>query len=65
MKKIILLLVAVLASVTVFAQRGIPRTNNVSVSSTIVTKKKSIVSRQGFQQSLELGTKLDLREEYK
>ncbi|MBQ9722877.1 MAG: hypothetical protein IJV84_05090 [Bacteroidales bacterium] len=65
MKKIILLLVAVLASVTVFAQRGIPRTNNVSVSSTIVTKKKSIVSRQGFQQSLELGTKLDLRDEYK
>lgn len=65
MKKIIFAIVAVLIPVAVFAQRGIPRSNNVSVSSTIVTKKKSIVSRQGFQQSLELGTKLDLREEYK
>lgn len=60
MKKIIFVIVALLASVTVFAQRGIPRSNNVSVSSTIVTKKKSIVSKHGFQQSVELGTKLDL-----
>lgn len=65
MKKITILIVAMLVSVAAFAQRGIPRSNNVSVSSTVVTKKKSIASKQGFQQSLELGTKLDLSDEYK
>lgn len=65
MKKITILIVTMLVSVAAFAQRGIPRSNNVSVSSTVVTKKKSIASKQGFQQSLELGTKLDLIDEYK
>ena len=60
MKKIIILLVAVLASVTVFAQRGIPRTDNVSVSSTIVRKSQTQRSirkfdaRIGYQQIVEV-----------
>lgn len=65
MKKIIFAIVAVLIPVAVFAQRGIPRSNNVTVSSTIVTKKKSIASKHGFQHSIGLETKLDLSREYK
>lgn len=57
MKKITFMIVAMLFSVTVFAQRGIPRTDNVSVSSTIITKKRTVVIERGFQQSVELGTK--------
>ena len=55
MKKIIFVIVAALASATVFAQRGIPRSNNVSVSSTIVTKKTMLSeSKIRFQQMAEL-----------
>jgi len=55
MKKIIFVIVAVLASVTVFAQRGIPRSNNLSVSSTVVTKRTMLSeSKIRFQQMAEL-----------
>ena len=58
-------MVAVLTSVTAFAQRGIPRTNSISVSSTIVTKKKPIMYENGFQHFVEIGSKLDLAVELK
>lgn len=66
MKKITFVTVAILVSVAAFAQRGIPRTDNVSVSSTVVKKTtKQSDSKKGFQQSVELGTKLDLIDEHK
>lgn len=48
MKKIIFIMVAVLISFTSFAQRGIPRTDNVSVSSTIVRKTQTQRSIRKF-----------------
>lgn len=55
MKKIIFALFAVLVSVTAFAQRGIPRSNNVSVSSTVIKKTtKMSESKLRFQQLAEL-----------
>ncbi len=64
MKKITIAIVAMLTSVAVFAQRGIPRTNNVSVSSTVVKKTtKQSDSQKGFQQSVELGTKIDFADD--
>lgn len=55
MKKIIFAIAAVLISATAFAQRGIPRTDNVSVSSTIVTKTtKEYESKFRFQQMPEV-----------
>ena len=60
MKKITFVTVAILVSVAAFAQRGIPRTDNVSVSSTVVKKTtKQSDYQKGFQQSVELGTKID------
>lgn len=38
----------------VSAQRGIPRSNNVSVSSTVVTKSAKVSDCQGFQQMIGL-----------
>ena len=60
MKKITFVTVAILVSVAAFAQRGIPRTDNVSVSSTVVKKTtKQSDYQKRFQQSVELGTKID------
>ena len=54
MKKIIFILVAVLISFTAFAQRGIPRTDNVSVSSTVVKRTtRQSESKYRFQQMAE------------
>lgn len=54
MKKITILIVAMLVSVTAFAQRGIPRSNNVSVSSTVIKKTtKQSESKIKFQQIAE------------
>ena len=51
MKKIIFIMVAVLISFTAFAQRGIPRTDNVSVSSTVVKRTtRQSESKYRFQQ---------------
>ena len=55
MKKIIFVIVAVLISFAAFAQRGIPRTDNVSVSSTVVIKTiKKSESKFRFQQMPEV-----------
>ena len=60
MKKITFVTVAILVSVAAFAQRGIPRTDNVSVSSTVVKKTtKQSDYQKRFQQSVELGIKID------
>ena len=54
MKKIIFILVAVLISFTAFEQRGIPRTDNVSVSSTVVKRTtRQSESKYRFQQMAE------------
>lgn len=54
MKKIIFIMVAVLISFTAFAQRGIPRTDNVSVSSTVVKRTtRQSESKYRFQQMAE------------
>lgn len=61
MKKIIFIMIAVLFSVTTFAQRGIPRTDNVSVSSTVVKKtSKQSETKYGFQQMINLEVALPL-----
>lgn len=61
MKKIIFILVTVLISFTAFAQRGIPRTDNVSVSSTVVKKtSKQSETKYGFQQMINLEVALPL-----
>lgn len=55
MKRIIFVSIAVLVSVTTFAQRGIPRTDNVSVSATNVKKiTKQSDFKVKFQQMAEL-----------
>ena len=55
MKKITFVTVAILVSVTAFAQRGIPRTDNVSVSSTVIKKTTKLSeSKFRFQQLAEL-----------
>lgn len=60
MKKIIFIIMTVLFSITVSAQRGIPRTGDVSVSSTIITKTKTkrlfgkYDAKVGYQHNLEL-----------
>lgn len=54
MKKIIFIMIAVLISFTAFAQRGIPRTDNVSVSSTVVKRTtRQSESKYRFQQMAE------------
>ena len=61
MKKIIFIMIAVLFSVTTFAQRGITRTDNVSVSSTVVKKtSKQSETKYGFQQMINLEVALPL-----
>lgn len=60
MKKILVAILMTGISLSVSAQMVIPRTDNISVSSTIVTKKKTVFLEKGFQQFVELGSKISL-----
>ncbi len=61
MKKIIFVVVAMLISGAAFAQSGIPRTDNVSVSSTVIRKTtEQSDSKKGLQQMVYLQVALPL-----
>lgn len=54
MKKIIFVIFSVFLSAAAFAQRGIPRSGETSVSATIVIKSDTIIQKRGIQQMAEL-----------
>ena len=71
MKRILITMALLAITLSTYAQRGIPRTDQVSVSSTIVTKTKTrrvlkkYDAEKGFQHMVEAGTKIDLSGENK
>lgn len=71
MKRILITMALLAITLSTYAQRGIPRTDQVSVSSTIVTKTKTrrvlkkYDAEKGFQHMVEAGTKFDLSGEDK